>query len=185
MVASILLPLQALCDLIVEIVFPTCAIFLLSDFDVLNNKLALSAMMSGEEVEWPLTVGSMAEGLTMAHRWGHAWSDCDTMALYTDQLGVKIPHHHFSTRHQPGEYTPPSSILQGCHGNGCLEYAPEGCPPAYTRFRVLDVQALMQWDPGIDLSHCVEEEDGQNWLNTARLNEAIMWAVDKQEDDPT
>ena len=188
-VTSVFVPLQAMCDLMVEVVFPTCAIFLLTDERVRKNKVALSALASGEIYQnkasdaVPLIAGSRAEGLTMHGQWGHPWPDYDAMALIGNRLGVKIPHCQLGTKYQPIENMLHSSLSQGCHSNSCLEYIPEGCPPGYTRLRVRDVQALMDCDPTGDLPNCVEERDGHNWLNTARLNQVAMW--DFNEKNPT
>ena len=68
-------PLQPLCDLIVEAVFPICAIFLLQYGHIRHNAATLSALISGEvhreaDIRWGLIAGSMAEGLTMTPQWG-------------------------------------------------------------------------------------------------------------------
>ena len=59
------------------------------------------------------------------------------------------------------------------HFDSCLEYAPEDCPPAYTRLRVANAPALQRMFPLVG-ADCVEEEDGHNWLNTQRLNEGLQ-----------
>ena len=61
--------------------------------------------------------------------------------------------------------------FMGILGKSCLVYDPEGCPPAYTRLRVTDTRKLMD-------HHCVDvdcmlECDGQYWLLSTPLNEAI------------
>ena len=50
-----------------------------------------------------------------------------------------------------------------------LEYAPEGCPLAYTRLRGTNIEEL----PDI-YAELFEEEDGLHWLKTSRLNEQIQ-----------
>ena len=184
-VTSVFIPLQAMCDLMVEVVFPTCAIFLLADERMRKNKVALSALASGEIYQsntsdaFQLIAGSRAEGLTMHGQWGHPWPDYDAMALNGKEVGVKIPHGQLGTKYQPIENMLHSSQSQGCHSNSCLEYMPEGCPPGYTRLLVTDVQTFMEGSPTVDLSDCVEERDGHNWLNTARLNRVAMWNFNK------
>ena len=42
----------------------------------------------------------------------------------------------------------------------------------------------MAWHPDLDLSECVVEGGGNIWLNTTRLNQAIMRYEDEREDDP-
>ena len=51
----------------------------------------------------------------------------------------------------------------------CLEYAPEGCPPAYTRLREINIEEL----PPI-YAEFFEEEDGHHWLKTNRLSEQMQ-----------
>ena len=174
--------LQALCDLVVEAVFPTCALLLLKDSDVCDNEAALSALASGEAYQkiggyWQILAGSRAEGLTMELRWGHPWSDGDLMILLGRQLGVNIPKNQLPRKCQSPQSSSPTSTLQGCNCHGCLEYAPKGCPLAYTKLRVTDTQVLMEWHPHIDLSDCVEERGcicTNRWLKTAQLNEALQ-----------
>ena len=173
--------LHALCDLIVEAVFPSCAIFLLVDGQQSVSEACMSAMKSGKALQedpnddlglWTLVSGSQAEGLTLERGWGHPWSDIDMMMLYGKYLGVNIG------RDQPRQCQSPQSslsatIFQGCHGNGCLEYVPEGCQPAFAKLRVTSIQELIKWNP-FDLSTCLVQSDGHIWLNTARLNQLII-----------
>ena len=162
-----------------EAVFPTAAIYHLADDYVRHNQSLLSALLSGQahrevgvrEV-WYLIAGSQAEGLCVQHQWGHEWPDVDGMFLYGAQLGVCVTHEHMATRQQYSSHTSSSSSSSGCHGDSCLEYEPEGCPPAYTRLRVTDRQALLT-HRCVDAS-CMVECDGHYWLLSTALNEAIQ-----------
>ena len=187
-------PLQPLCDLIVEAVFPICAIFLLQYGHIRHNAATLSALISDDvhreaDIRWGLIAGSMAEGLTMTPHWGHPWPDMDWMPLFGAQLKVNIPRDQLPREIQLSQNSSPVWISKGCDGNSWLEYDPEGCPPGYTKLRVLDIKALMEWNPewdiNADLSDCILEEGGQSWLNTARLNQVIMRAYNEGEDDLT
>ena len=149
------------------------------------NNTSLSALRSGEahHKAWctALMGGSTAEGLTLEPQWGHPSADGDWMYLYGAMLGVTIPGQQVPESHQ-GEANITSSLstsllpLPGNH-HSCLEYAPENCPPAYTRLRVTDIHALLT-SPNVE-SDCVEEEDGHQWLNTRRLNEQIQLVFNK------
>ena len=111
-------------------------------------------------------------------RWGHPWPDGDFMPMFGVELGVNIPKDKFPSKCQSPECSSPALTSQGCRGNSCLEYLPEDSPPAYTKLLITDIPGLMKWGPArnvnVDLSDCVEERDGYSWLNTARLNQAIM-----------
>ena len=144
---------------------------MLSDDWGRNNVNILSALRSGKvhhemRPAW-LISGSTAEGLTVGLHWGHPWPDMDTMYLYGSQLGVIVP----------GQKAPKRN-----HDKSCLEYAPEGCPSAYTRLRVTNLQGLLL-HPYVD-AECVEEEDGHLWLNTLRLNERIQSGINTIVSDP-
>ena len=163
-----------------EVTFPTAVIFHVSDDTVHNIKSILSAMRSGEahheagvKVAWWLTAGSKVEGLAMRNQWGHGYSDLDCMLLYGAQLGVCVPQEHPPTWQNYSSHTSPSSP-SGFYGKSCLLYDPEGCPPAFTRLRITDCQAIMA-HPYVDDS-CILECDGQHWLLSTRLNEIVQRA---------
>ena len=179
---------QVLYDVMLEVVFPSAAIVQLTDSIVHNNQSVLSALTSGlahheagVREEWGLLAGSTAEGLALVGQWGHEWSDFDGMYLYGAQLGVCVTQEHLATRQHHSPNTS-SSSSSGCHGDSCLEYDPVGCPPAYTRLRVTDRQALLSHDC-VDES-CMEECDGHYWLLSVPLNEAILRDIDQGETDP-
>ena len=172
---------QALCDLMVEAVFPNCAIFLQTDQDLSVTATSISALKSGKAYrECPkdslycLVTGSQAEGLTLQIAWGHPWPDCDIMLLLGVYLGVNIPKNQLRKCHSPHV-----SSSQGCHDNGCLEYVPEGCPPAFAKIRVTNIMGLIEWNPPLDLFSCLEQRDGHIWLNTARFSHVMMQDYNK------
>ena len=171
-----------------EAVVPTAAIFQQADHRVRLNQSALSSGQvhreSGVIEVWILTAGSTAEGLCAEHQWGHEWPDIDGMFLYGAQLGVCVTHEHTVTRQRHSSYTSSSSSSSssGCHGDSCLEYEPEGCPPAYTRLRVTDHQALLA-HPDVDAS-CMVKCDGHYWLLSTALNEALQRDLNQAVTDP-
>ena len=179
---------QVLYDVMLEVVFPSAVIYQLPDFIVRNNQSTLSILTSGQAHHdagvregWVLNAGSTAEGLALLGKWGHEWSDFDRMVLYGAQLGVCVTQEHLATRQHHSPNTSPSSS-SGCHGDSCLEYDPVGCPPAYTRLRVTDRQALLS-HRCVDDS-CMEECDGHYWLLSAPLNQAIQRDLNKGRTDP-
>ena len=196
---------QALWEVILETVFPACAMFLIPDVCVHVNAFTLSVLGSCEahcrHRVGVLNAGSTAEGLTMHADWGHPCPDYDTMLLFGGRLGVTIPGQQApsSDRRQASM---PSSLYEALLSlpetkrllspvqetmlilnaemepklsclpffQSALEYAPEGCPLAYTRLRVTDIHALRY----ACQDECVDEEYGQQWLNTRVLNDRIQ-----------
>ena len=233
MVTCVLFSPQALCDVILEAVFPASAMYLLADVISDYNTAQLSLLRSGtahlEFLNGVLLAGSMAEGLTMQLVWGHPAPDVDLMTLLGNMWGVTIPgkvapgsHHGLgSTLSSPDtsllffiEYitavfsyskqqmesidsfkniislvssvgistllpllkmrTDETSIkalafLSLQTNKSCLEYAPEGCPLAYTRLRGINIEEL----PPI-YAEFFDEEDGHHWLKTNHLNELMQ-----------
>ena len=170
-----------------DAVFPTAAIWQLPDHVVRHNQSVLFTLLSGRAHReagvrgwWVLTAGSQAEGLCVQRQWGQEWPDTDHMILYGAQLGVCVTHEHMATRQQYSSHT--SSSSSGCHGDSCLEYEPDGCPPAYTRLRVTDRQALLT-HRHVDAS-CMVECDGHSWLLPTPLNEAIQRDFNQTTTDP-
>ena len=170
-----------------EAVFPTAAIYQLPDRYVRDNQSRLFTLLSGQAHReggvrewWRLIAGSQAEGLCVERQWGHEWPDEDGMFLFGAQLGVCVTHEHLATRQRHSSHT--SSSSSGCHGDSCLEYEPEGCPPAYTRLRVTDHQALLT-HPDVDAS-CMGECGGHYWLLSTALNVAIQRDINQATTDP-
>ena len=160
-----------------EATFPTAAIVQLPDYEVHRNMSALRALLSGEIHHegnrrgwWSLIAGSRQEGLAIQPEWGHEWPDQDIMALYGAELGVCVIQEHRRTRFHHSSHISASSSSH-YHGNSCLVYAPEGCPPAYTRLRVTDRQALLAH--GHVDAGCMLECDGHHWLLSEPLHEAL------------
>ena len=189
--------LQSLCDLAIEVACPVHAICRLSDDRVQENAAALSHLESGDALRETfvaeLYAGSRAEGLALEHGCGHPQVDFDIMRILGGQLSVSLPcskefkSHQSSARASPLVVSTPS--LQGpfhtLSGNSCLEYAPESCPPAYTRLRVTDLLALKKhlWvgEQGM------EQSDGHYWLLPMELNETLQryWNMGCDPDDKT
>ena len=172
-----------------EVVVPTAAIFQLPDRSVRLNQSILSILLSGQTHRedgvrgwWGLITGSTVEGLCVERQWGHERPDLDGMYLYGAQLGVCVTHEHLATRQQYSSHTSSSSSSSGCHGDSCLEYEPDGCPPAYTRLRVTDRQALLTHHD-VDAS-CMVECDGHYWLLSTALNEAIQRDYNQARTNP-
>ena len=173
-----------------EVVFPSAAIYQLPDSTVRINQSLLSYLTSGlahheagvRGRRWGLLAGSTAEGLALVEHWGHEHPDEDGMYLYGAQLGVCVTQEHLATRQHHSSNTS-SSSSSGCHGDSCLEYDPVGCPPAYTRLRVTDRQALLS-HYCVDDS-CMEECDGHYWLLSVPLNQAIQRALKQGGIRPT
>ena len=180
---------QVLYDVMLEVVFPSAAIVQLTDSHVHDILSALSILISGRAhhkaggrgLRWGLFAGSRAEGLAIEEKWGHECPDFDCMYLYGAQLGVCVTQEHLATRQHHSPNTS-SSSSSGCHGDSCLEYDPVGCPPAYTRLRVTDRQALLSHSCVDD--SCMEECDGHYWLLSVTLNQAIQRDLNQGDIDP-
>ena len=145
----------------VEAVVPQCAIIQLVDGQANWNSLTFAGLRDGSIYDGQgrgkvrggtLHAGSRAEGLAMEAQWGHPLPDEDNMILYGSPLGVHVPQGH----------RPP--------GRSVLRYRPEGCPPAYCKIEVTDVQTLVGVDEGWDFDQlgasCVHKTDGMDWLHT-------------------
>ena len=163
MVRCIFFPPQALCEVILETVFPTCAIFQLPGPSVNLNESTLNALKTRKTYQQrecgQLITGSTAEGLTLQEGWGHPLPDWDSMWPYGAELGVTIPG--------------PRSLFSRfvsvfVKDKSCLKYVPQGCPPAYARLKITDKEALLLNE--YVAADCVDPGD---WLNTRRLNERI------------
>ena len=92
----------------------------------------------------PHTSGSRTEGLILENGWGHEDADSDEMWLNGGLLGVFVAGG------------------QHLRGESCLEFRPEGCPPAYCKLQISDLHALEE-------SMAVV---GVRWFNDTRVKES-------------
>ena len=172
------LSLQALHDILVETVFPTCAMILRSDDNARHTSLRMSHLASGEAHRegrgGAFYAGSRVEGLAIENNWGHPQADNDIMGLHGVELGVRLPK-----RHEPRCYQARSLILD----KSCLEYAPEECPPAFTRIRVTKPEALLR-HPWVDVNCIMKGSDGSLWLLPSRMNEKMQRGMNEGQANP-
>ena len=145
-------------DIAVEAAFPRSAVTRMRDIEVEVNERGMSALEDGrkyrrEGVRWPLTAGSQAERLALERSWGHPSADEDWMYINGGPMGVYVA----------GGQEP--------RGESCLEFSPQGCPAAYCKLEVTNIDGLRDSEvfPGdiewCDAS-CVDVSDGKFWLNT-------------------
>ena len=143
----------------VEAAFPQCAIIRLPDWRVEENRANFSRVRDGgvyagwgNGAVWGglVIAGSRADGLALEERWGHPDADVDNMWLYGGNLGVHVPR---------GQHPP---------GRSALCYIPEGCPPAYCKIEVTDVEGLSEVSVrGVQLDEkCVHRTGEVAWLHT-------------------
>ena len=100
----------------------------------------------------PLLSGSRPERLAMDDHWGHDEADWDYMLLYGGRIGVNIPGG------------------QQSRGEACLDFRPEGCPPAYTKLLITDLGGLEEYTR---IGRCVHRSGGKTWLDTYRAVRAM------------
>ena len=166
----------------IEVVFPVHAIWRLRDDRVQKNEAGLCYLESGDahrdREDVILYSGSRAEGLALEDGWGHPEADLDIMHILGGELSVSQPYSHDLGSGQSkgnGSSSLPStpSLQMGPFhlksGNSCLEYDPRNCPPAYTRLRVTNFQALKK--DFLVSEQGMEESDGHHWLLPMVLNE--------------
>ena len=153
---------EALFSIAVEAAIPQCAIFRMGDSHARDIHESLSSLQNGRAYDinfGNLTAGSRAEGLALETHWGHPPSDLDDIQLHGGPLGVHVPQ---------GRRTP---------GRAALRFRLEGCPPAYCKLEVTDVQTLMgaKLLGGFQLNTgCVQRFDGVNWLHTHNMIRQIQ-----------
>ena len=81
--------------------------------------------------------------------WGHDEAHWDFMELRGGPLGVNIPEG------------------QQSRGQSCLDFHPEGCPAAYAKLRVTDLDGLRQhFGNKAWRNNCVHKSGDQCWLDT-------------------
>ena len=138
----------------VEVAFPQCAIIRLAERDAVRNHGVLSFLGSGSHYAGlgtgQIIAGSRGEGVAVEKGWGHPLADQDLMELYGGPLTVHVPQG----RHPSGRPT--------------LRYRPEGCPPAYCKIEVTDIQEVMEVMGGRLDAGCVHRINGLNWLHTRK-----------------
>ena len=144
-----------------EMAFPRCGVYRVSDRMVRENKVVMSELQSGdayrdEYYRGELLSGSRPEGLAMDDHWGHDGADWDYMHLRGGRIGVNVPGG------------------QQSRGKACLDFRPEGCPAAYTKLLITDRRGLEYTQIG----RCVHRSGGQTWLNTY---EAVRAMKDSRE----
>ena len=144
-------------DIAVEAAFPQSAVTRMKDFEVKWNEGAMSEleegrMYRGEFGGWDLTAGSRAEQLALEDSWGHPSADMDEMYINGGPMGVYVA----------GGQEP--------RGESCLQFSPQGCPAAYCKLEVTDIDGLRksvvchggEW---CDES-CVVTSNSSLWLHT-------------------
>ena len=144
-------------DIALEAAFPRSAIYRMTGGYLGYNECVMSALKSGVRYRegrglGRFTSGSRAEGLTLENHWGHEDADTDVMWITGGALGVYV-----AGGQQP-------------RGKSCLDFCPEGCPPAYCKLQISNLHGLEEsttvlGDKWFD-DTCVEESDGVTWLNT-------------------
>ena len=144
-------------DIALEAAIPRSAICRMKDVDVERNERRMSALESGEEYHEDrvgvLSSGSRAEGLTLEDDWGHDRADFDSMKLHGGPLGVYV-----TGGQQP-------------RGKSCLDFRPEGCPPAYCKLQISDLHGLSESTVLVKKwcdDTCIQKSDSVTWLNTYR-----------------
>ena len=149
------IPIQAICDLAVELAYSRSGLSQMEGMDALENENTMKKTLSlgrfRHQYVGLFHAGSSAEGLAVQDTWGHEPADQDEMLLFGQRLCVHIPH---------GFQSPDESLLI---------YRPEGCPPGYCKLEVIDTQALKQtsvWDQQLSAS-CIQSSGNQHWLHTA------------------
>ena len=163
-------------DIAVEAAFPQSAVIRMNDIDVEENERAMSGLEDGrkyrsEGVAWFLTAGSRAEQLALENSWGHPSADEDWMYINGGPMGVYVA----------GGQEP--------RGESCLQFSPQGCPAAYCKLEVTNIDGLRksrvcrggEW---CDES-CVVTSDSSFWLHTYNAVRQMKASVRSTRDDPT
>ena len=115
----------------------------------------MSKLQSGkryrlEGISRHLLSGSRAERLAMEDFWGHDGADWDIMWLYGGRMGVNVPGG------------------QQSRGRACLDFRPEGCPPAYTKLLITDLHGMKRHSIILWIEESVYRSGDQCWLDTYR-----------------
>ena len=163
-------------DIAVEAAFPQSAVTRMRDIRVERNEGAMSLLEEGwmyreEGVWWILTAGSRAEQLALEDSWGHPSADEDVMYMNGGPMGVYVA----------GGQEP--------RGRSCLQFRPQGCPAAYCKLEVTDIDGLRKSEvchggAWCDES-CVVTSDSSLWLHTYNAVRKMKASVRSTRDDPT
>ena len=161
-------------SLAVDTVYPAAGFSRLSDSRVRWNEDSLKSLSEGNsflKVKSGLSAGSRPEGLCVGQYWGHGQADYDIMMLCGGDLGVYVL--------PPGQKPPEHATLV---------YAPQGCPPAYTRLQVLQKDRVLRaivkgsdkWFTGgppisnYRIQQCVFSEGSRQWLHPQHTMEPLQ-----------
>ena len=125
----------------------------------------------GESGGRVLMAGSRAEQLALEDSWGHPSADEDVMYINGGPMGVYVA----------GGQEP--------RGESCLQFRPQGCPAAYCKLEVTDIDGLRasevcrggKW---CDES-CVVTSDSSFWLHTYNAVRKMKASVGYTRDDHT
>ena len=143
-------------DVVLEMAFPRCGVYRVSDERMRMNEERMSELQSGksyrgESYRRGLLSGSRAEGLAMDNHWGHDEADWDYMWLYGGRIGVNVPGG------------------QQSRGKACLDFRPEGCPAAYSKLLITDLRGMKEhFKIGDWIEESVYRCGDQCWLDTYR-----------------
>ena len=162
-------------DLVIEAVFPQSGISRIMDSWVKWNKLTMTELEDGRQYRGDghmgsLVCGSRGERLAMEDKWGHPDADLDGMLLRGGPFGV----------YTEGGQQP--------RGKSCLDFCLEGCPVAYCKLEVTDLNGLREstvtgnrWCD----NNCTDEYDGRHCMNTYHVVRKLKDAHDYTSDNPT
>ena len=164
-------------DIAVEAAFPQSAVIRMLDIEVEVNEDTMSGLEEGrwyrgEGGAWFLTAGSRAEQLALEDSWGHPSADEDLMYINGGPMGVYVAGGQEPRGHK-----------------SCLEFRPQGCPAAYCKLEVTDIDGLMEsrvydGEEWCDES-CVVTSDSSLWLHTFNAVRQIKASVIFTQNDPT
>ena len=159
-----------------EAAFPQSAVTRMPDIGVKVNEGVMSRLEEGRKYRgevswWFLTAGSRAEQLALENSWGHPSADEDRMYINGGPMGVYVA----------GGQEP--------RGESCLQFSPQGCPAAYCKLEVTDIDGLRasrvrgggEW---CDES-CVVTSDSSLWLHTYNAVRKMKASVSSTRNDPT
>ena len=163
-------------DIAVEAAFPQSAVTRLRDTDVKKNEDAISELEGGRRYRgeggvWGLTAGSRGEQLALENKWGHPPADRDVMFINGGPMGVYVA----------GGQEP--------RGRSCLEFCPQGCPAAYCKLEVTNIDGLRDsavfgcrdWYD----DSCVMTSESGKCLNTYNVVRKIKAIFEYTRYDPT